>query len=223
MNDPQSDKPAARSASAVRRAQAREDLRAKILAAAAALFVEQGYEGLSLRRLAEQIGYTAPTIYLYFANKDALLFALLDEGYNQLGAHLAEAAAAHAEPLARLEAIGRAYIAFGRAHPQHYQLMFMRRADFLQARLAARPGAGDPFAVLQGAVAQAIAAGALPPGDMLSYNLALWSAVHGLVGLLLIGPPLTEEQTQQIITTTARAVLDGLRQPERSRSNDETA
>ncbi len=210
----------ATSASATRRARARADLRARILAAAAELFVEQGYEGLSLRKLASQIGYTAPTIYLHFENKDALLFALLDEGYNQLGAQLRAAVDSAVDPLAALEALGRAYIAFGHGHPQHYQLMFMRRADFLQARLAARPAANDPFNTLQEAVARAVEAGLIPPGAVFDYSLTLWAAVHGLVGLLFIGPPLGEEHIEQLITTTINTTINGLRRLERSNSDD---
>lgn len=200
------------SASAARRAREREELRSKILAAAAELFVAAGYEGLTMRGLAERIGYAAPTIYLYFANKDALLFALLEEGYNELGARLAAAAADQARPLPRLEALGRAYVAFGRERPTHYQLMFMRRADFLQSRLAARPGEGDAFEILQLAVAHATGAGAIHVADPLAATLALWAAVHGLVGLLLIGPPMPEAQTELLITTTITAMLAGLAQ-----------
>ncbi|NTU80497.1 MAG: TetR/AcrR family transcriptional regulator [Chloroflexales bacterium] len=206
------DKPvlASPSSSAARRAQARADLRAKILAAAAELFVAGGYQGLSMRQLAERIGYTAPTIYLYFANKDALLFALLEEGYNELGERLAAVAAAEPVPIARLAALGREYVAFGRERPMHYQLMFMQRADFLQARLAARANRVDPLAVLQEAVAAAASAGAIRAADPQVITLSLWAAVHGLVGLLLIGPPLPEEQIRALVDTTIAAMLAGL-------------
>jgi AcrR family transcriptional regulator len=198
-----------RTASAQRRAQARDDLRAKILAAAAELFVERGHEGMSMRQLAERIGYTPATIYLHFENKDALLFALLDEGYRDFGERMA-AAAAEPDPLARLETLGRTYIAFGLENPTHYQLMFMRRADFLQAKLAARADHIDAFEVLQTAVAQALAAGVLQPANPLAASIALWSTVHGLIGLLLIAPTFEPAMRQEIIDTTLRTLLTGI-------------
>jgi AcrR family transcriptional regulator len=202
----------AESASARRRAQAREDLRAKILATAAELFVERGYEGMAMRQLAERIGYTAATIYLHFASKDDLLFALLDQGYNNLAAQLAavDAQADHADPIGRLEAIGRAYIAFGMTNPTYYQLMFMRRADFLQAKLAERGKNTNVFAILGDPVAAAMAAGALQPGDPITISLALWSVVHGLVSLLITVPGFEPALQRALIDTTISTFLSGL-------------
>lgn len=199
-----------RAASAQRRTQAREDLRAKILAAAVDLFVEGGYEGLSMRQLAERIGYTAPTIYLHFANKDALLFSLLDEGYSALGLRMAAAADSQPDLIGRLEALGRAYISFGLERPAYYQLMFMRRADFLQQKLAERKDHPDAFEILQRSVGQAMAAGAIQPGDQFTASLSLWSAVHGLVGVLLMAPPLDPPLVERLIDTTLAAFFNGI-------------
>ncbi|PDW03778.1 TetR/AcrR family transcriptional regulator [Candidatus Viridilinea mediisalina] len=198
------------SASAARRTQARIELRAKILAAAAELFIARGYEGLSMRQLGERIGYSPATIYLHFANKDALLLALLSDGYNELGRRLAAVAAATHDPLERIAAVGRAYVAFGREQPMHYQLMFMRRADVLRERLAERSERVDAFQVLQLTVTQAQAAGVLQPGDTLAISLTLWATVHGMVGLFLVGPPLPEAQIQVTIETTIAGILYGL-------------
>ena len=75
-------------ASRRRRETQKQELRQAILEAASSLFLEQGYEGFSLRQVAERIGYTPTTIYLYFADKDALLFALLDDAFDRFGAAL---------------------------------------------------------------------------------------------------------------------------------------
>jgi AcrR family transcriptional regulator len=173
-----------RLASAQRREQQKANLRRTILTAAGELFLEHGYEGFSLRQVAERIGYSATTIYRYFANKDDLLFAIVYEGFQQFGQELMAAARSTDDPLQRLEALGRAYIRFGLQNPVYYQVMFMQRADLLFQRRAGqtRP-AIDSFGVLQQAVQQALDAGVLQRGLAETYSLVLWALVHGITSL----------------------------------------
>src|SRR5919112_1174148 len=96
-----------------RREQQKEDLRRTILDAAAGLFVEHGYEALSMRQIAERIGYSATTIYRYYEDKDDLLFAIVQDGFLRFGQQLAKAAQSSDDPRERLPALGHAYIEFG--------------------------------------------------------------------------------------------------------------
>src|SRR5215831_8637617 len=112
-----------------RQAQEKQELRQAILKAAGELFLEQGYERFSLRKVAERIGYSPTTIYLYFRDKDDLLFTVVDEGFARFGQQLAAAAESQEDPWERLIALGRAYVAFGLEYPVYYQLMFMQRAE----------------------------------------------------------------------------------------------
>jgi AcrR family transcriptional regulator len=118
------------SASRKRRDQDRLDLRRRILKTAGEEFLKNGYESFSLRRVAERIGYTPTTIYLHFRDKDDLLLATVQEGFADFDARMEKTAASHREPLARIEALGRAYIEFGLENPALYRLMFMQRSDF---------------------------------------------------------------------------------------------
>ncbi|HEY3230998.1 MAG TPA: TetR/AcrR family transcriptional regulator [Roseiflexaceae bacterium] len=201
-----------RTASRQRREQEKRELHAAILQAAGRLFTEQGYERFSLRQVAEMIGYSATTIYLYFKDKDDLLFAVVDEGFDRFGQQLAAAAASTDDPIARLQAIGRAYIDFGLQNPVHYQLMFMQRADFL---IGHRPGEQQPridaFRVLQGTVLYGIDLGALRPGDVESYSDALWALVHGVVALGISMPFISAERIQRTADTALAMSLEGLR------------
>jgi AcrR family transcriptional regulator len=201
-----------RRASRRRREDEKQELRQAILQAAGQLFTEQGYERFSLRQVAELIGYSATTIYLYFKDKDDLLFAVVDEGFERFGRQLAAAAAGADEPIARLGAIGRAYIDFGINNPVHYQLMFMQRADFLNCY---RPGEQhtriDSFRVLQDTVRYAIDAGALLPGDVEAYSDALWALVHGIVALAISMPFLPAERIRRSADAALAMSIDGLR------------
>lgn len=118
------------SASQQRREQERRDLRDLILKAAGEEFLEKGYDTFSLRRVAERIGYTPTTIYLHFQSKDDLLLATVQDGFEAFDKRMEQTAAAHPDPIKRIEALGRAYIEFGLQNPALYRLMFMQRSDF---------------------------------------------------------------------------------------------
>src|SRR5436309_61027 len=100
-----------------RQEQEKQELRQAILTASGELFLEQGYEHFSLRKVAERIGYSPTIIYLYFHDKDDLLFTVVDEGFARFGQQLAAAATSQEDPWERLIALGRAYVAFGLEYP----------------------------------------------------------------------------------------------------------
>src|SRR5713226_8760012 len=163
-------------ASRHRREQQKEELRQAILEAASALFVEQGYHGFSMRQLAERIGYSVATLYLYFRDKDDLLFTVVDEGFTRFEKQLAEAAVSSADPWTRLNALAQVYVTFGLRNPIYYQLMFMQRVDFLtQARAGEQQPRLAALHVLQDAVQSAMDAGVMQSGDVESYSDALWA------------------------------------------------
>src|SRR5260370_29705881 len=114
-----------------RQDQEKQELRQTILTTAAELFLEQGYDHFSLRKVAERIGYSPTTVYLYFRDKDDLLFTVVDEGFTRFVQQLAAAAASTGDPSERIIALGRAYVAFVLQNQVYYQLMFMQRSDFL--------------------------------------------------------------------------------------------
>lgn len=196
-----------------RQAQEKRELRQAILDAAGALFLEQGYERFSLRKVAERIGYSPTTIYLYFRDKDDLLFTVVDEGFVQFGQQLAAAGEGQEDPWERIIALGRTYVAFGLQNPMYYQLMFMQRADFLM-----HPPAGESqpriasFQVLQQAVQQAVDAGILRPGDAQSYSDVLWALVHGMVSLAISVPTFDASHLQRTMETAWQMACQGLRQ-----------
>jgi len=171
-----------------RRVQEREDLRRRILDAAASLFLEQGYEGLSMRQIAERIGYSATTIYRYYEDKDDLLFAIVREGFLRFGNALAKAAQSGDDPRERLAALGHAYIGFGLKNPAYYRLMFMQRFDFLfESQAHEQVPIIDSFAVLRQSVEQAMQAGVLRQGDPETTATVIWAVVHGVTSLAIAG------------------------------------
>lgn len=192
-------------ASRQRREQQKQEVREAILDAAGALFLEQGYERFSLRQVAERIGYSATTIYLYFNDKDDLLFTVADQGFDRFSQSLIDAAAHAHDPFERLHALPRAYLKFGLANPAYYQLMFMQRGDFLVGyRQGGRQPRIDTLRIVQDAIQAAMDAGVVRTGNAQQYADALWSTMHGIVSLSISMSTFSAERAQ----TTAEVALD---------------
>ena len=109
----------------------REAVRRAILDAARDLFVSEGYDNVSIRKIAERVEYSPAAIYGYFPSKDDIFFALAEEGFRLLGDPASPDRQEHLktlEPLARIRAIFWRWYEFSREHPQYFELMFLERS-----------------------------------------------------------------------------------------------
>jgi AcrR family transcriptional regulator len=196
-----------------RREQQKQELYREILDAAAELLLEQGYEQFSLRQVAERIGYSAGTIYLYFKDKDEVLSKLAQEFYTRFEQQLAVAFKSEQEPLARILASGRAYINFGVQNPVAYQLMFTRNSEFmaLVPKDASRPSGQGVRALLQEEVSKGISAGVIREEDPRAVADALWAGVHGVVSLALQLQNDGQQRIESMIEVALHLMIDGLR------------
>jgi AcrR family transcriptional regulator len=157
--------------------------------AARRLFAEQGYEAVSMRRIAEAIEYSATAIYDHFEDKAALLREICREDFGRLAVVFNELAAIE-DPVQRIAGIGEAYVQFAVAYPNHYRLMFMtpRPMVELDEEILARKGQpeADAYAFLRAAATQAIAQGRVRPGVAADAELltqTLWAGVHGVASI----------------------------------------
>jgi AcrR family transcriptional regulator len=164
-----------------RRERERIEVRRLILDAARDLFARDGYERVTMRRIAEAIEYSATTIYNHFEDKDDLVRALCQEDFSALLAAIEEQPRP-ADPVEAIRQLGRVYAQFGLTHPNHYKFMFMT-AHHPEGE---RPPAGEQtFGVLRELVEQAIAAGRLRDVPRDTICQVMWSAVHGVTALLV--------------------------------------
>src|ERR1700720_2414381 len=108
-----------------RRDREKSETRDKILDAARELFVSEGYENVSMRRVAEKIEYSPTTIYLYFEDKASLLYAICEETFARLAKRMEAITRETDEPIAGLRAGCRAYVDFGLKNPNHYKVTFI--------------------------------------------------------------------------------------------------
>jgi len=171
---------------AERRARQKASLRGEILDAARRMFAEDGFEAVSMRRLAERIEYSPTTIYLYFEDKAELFHAVCDETFGKLVRRLERQRRLHAgDPVGGLRAGLREYIDFGLKHPEHYTVTFMQRLKGEDAGAFAGSAGEQAFTILREAVAACIEAGRFRPVHPEVAAQVLWMSVHGLVALLV--------------------------------------
>ncbi len=157
--------------------------RAGLCRVAVDLFVERGYEAVTIREIARRLGCSAMTPYRYFANKAEIFDAVRSECFGRFGEWMQRESALHApdlDPVERLRALGRSYVGFALAEPRAYRVMFeVERVDPSEF-----PPARDLeswYPLLEAATA-AVSAGALR-GDPEVVAHLLWAALHGIVAL----------------------------------------
>ena len=167
-----------------------ERLRQDILDAADQLLIESGdEEAVSIRAIARRVGVTAAAIYLHFADKAELLFAVCERHFLALDAATEGAAATTDDPLESLRRRGAAYVRFGVENPEHYRILFMGRAGATPVEWhSERLMGSSAFGHLVAAVERCIAAGVFRPVDPLTAAKGLWIAVHGLASLFVARP-----------------------------------
>jgi AcrR family transcriptional regulator len=203
--------------SATTRARARRgegaQLRELILTAASELLSETGREeALSLRAVAHRVGVTAPALYLHFPDKESIVEAVSSAAFDELDAVLASAGANAADPLERLQAQGCAYVAFARARPEHYRLMFMRRPPTVtQQPTDAELSAVAGFRHVIDTVAHCQAVGLIDRTETpTAIASALWAAVHGVAALLIAKPHFPWGSPDALVTRVTRMCARGL-------------
>jgi AcrR family transcriptional regulator len=158
-----------------RRLQSRADARRAILEATEALLVEDGVEAFSMRRLAERCGYTPPTIYHHFVDKQHLIDELLDERCRALVKTLKRVRAGE-DPVENVRAFGIAFARWGLRNPTHYALLAQPR----EPELPVPPAAEEARAIMEGPLEKIAAAGRLS-ARMETVGQAIWSFLHGFV------------------------------------------
>ena len=186
----------------------RDLLRRSILDAAREAFVQDGYEGVSMRKLAERIGCSHANLYLHFKDKEALFECLVEESFAQLADALGKLiqSARTGDPVKLVRRAGRAYVEFGVANPSVYEFAFLMR----------RPGNGQPrkpseaYERLRSLVARCMEEKRFRRMDADAASQAIWAAVHGITSLLILRPDFPWADRDKVIAQVIDAAVDGL-------------
>lgn len=189
--------------------------RSTIVATARQIIAADGLEALSLRRIGDTLGVTAPALYAHVDDKRDLLRAVAELQMDELLARYE--AVREEDPLERVRAHCHAYIDLARTEPELFRVMFLFPPD-----LGPDAGAGLPddielpaatkaFATATQAIEDAIATGQIVSDDPLTVALTIWSGIHGVATILQLGFELPPELEDALVDEVITRILAGYR------------
>lgn len=195
--------------------------REEILLAAKELFLEEGYDATTIRRIADRVGVSAPALYLYFHDKEAMMLALCDQTFGLLIQRIAEIEKTVSDPLERVRRFGDAYARFGLENPDEYRLVFIGNNIPESIRKVGhrmptddpnRPGVGGAlvFSRLVALLSQLEASGVklnYPPDTCAEL---CWMGIHGVVAALIMKPDFPWSNRETLIQGMQEIVIKGI-------------
>jgi AcrR family transcriptional regulator len=196
-----------------RRAREKEMLRQEILDAARELFVNEGYENVSMRRIAEKIEYSPTTIYLYFQDKTDLLNSICNETFAKLADKIEKITSKATDPVEALKQGCRAYVEFGLKYPNHYRVTFINHPaspEYAERYMREGSMGMKAFGCLSAGVEACVRQGRFRETDVEAISQALWAAGHGLTSLLITKKHFPWVERKKLIHLVIDSMIDGL-------------
>lgn len=160
----------------------KEETRIRILEASLDIVKEEGWQSLSMRKIADRIEYTAPIIYEYFANKDAILNELTRQGFVKLAREMDEASKAFSDPPAQLEAMWLAYWNFAFANKELYQVMYGVEMNCCVFENSC-PDIQGPSNLIWDKITELVPEENRTEDFICTKYYTFWSVVHGLISI----------------------------------------
>ena len=187
----------------------KEETRINILDASLDIVKEEGWQALSMRKIADKIEYTAPIIYEYFANKEAILMELTRKGFLLLARDMKEAKEKHRLPAKQIEAMWLAYWNFAFAQKEFYQLMF--GVDVNCCEMAhLMPAAEEPFNMVTEVIQEILASQNPSEDDICVKYYTYWSVIHGLISINLTRRTTSDDINREILKTAISGITRSL-------------
>ncbi|MDP1738725.1 MAG: TetR/AcrR family transcriptional regulator [Caulobacter sp.] len=186
--------------------------RGEILQAAERIFLAEGYQGATIRKIADEVGVSSTALYMHFRDKDEILLEICDRAIELLLKQNSEIAARPIDAVARVRLMLDAYMTFALENPNAYQLVFCGHSGIVsEDKQAATEALGDRcYAVWVGTVREIAAIGRLRTGTADSAAQSMWAACHGLVALLLTKPTFHWAPTAELRVVMLDGLLYGL-------------
>ena len=199
-----------------RREREKAELREQILKAARAIVLKEGFEALSMRKIAQAIEYSPATIYLHFPSREEIARQLTREAAGELLEYFAPIGAIK-DPMERVRAFGKTYVKFGLANPESYRLCFMTNQVlsseiFPQGNSELDPNEPGDRALIMVAdtLRELVRDKRIKPIDPELGAHILWSSVHGIVSLYLNCPGMSPFDVDELTDTALGLMKSGL-------------
>ncbi|RZK75472.1 MAG: TetR/AcrR family transcriptional regulator [Pedobacter sp.] len=187
-------------------ARLKEETRENILDAALEIVKEEGWQSLSMRKIADKIEYTAPIIYEYFANKEGILLELTRTGYIILGKDLRDTMAEIENPAERLEAMWIAYWNFAFENKELYRLMY--GVDMVCCEMTkSMPEAEASNRLFFDAIEKLITPKNNTEEFVCRKFYTFWSIIHGLISINLVNKGRGQDMNQLILKDALKGII----------------
>jgi len=185
----------------------KDETRINILEASLQIVKEEGWQALSMRKIADVIEYTAPIIYEYFSNKDAIILELTRKGYLILSRDLEQAKAKHRLPAKQLEAMWLAYWNFAFANRELYQAMFGITTSCSCAQVNTLPEAGLPWDLFSEVIGELMGDEDMDEDVICTKYYTFWSVVHGLISINILRRGNSDEINRQVLKDAIGGII----------------
>lgn len=201
------------------------DQRENILACACDLYLKDGLEGFSMRKLARQVGVTAPALYRYYEGKEQVILDVVREAYREFSSFLYQALEGRT-PEERLQKAGEGYLDFALTHPRWYQMVFISPEQLgvtdVPEELESQGCAIHQFWVDR--LRECMDAGLLKEDDPTRVGMTMWAHSHGLITLYQNGHlDLPPEEFRLVLRESGRRMMQGIATEAYARKLDERA
>ena len=192
----------------IRRRKYKDELRNAMLDAAREIFVSEGYEAFSMRKLAEKVEYSPGSIYLHFKSKEELFDSLVEESFKRLLNNLMEISEGRQEgdPVIELKKGLRVYVDFGLHNPNDYRFAFMLRAPVDERPYKVHPA----FKALRHMVQRCVDKKRFRTVEVETTAQALWASAHGITSLLIQRPAFPWVPKKKLIAHVIDSAVDSL-------------
>lgn len=187
---------------AERKLRHRAEREQRIVAAARQIAERDGWDAVTIRRLADEIEYSQPVLYSHFENRDAIVAAVAVEGFSELAAALGSAAEGAGAPREALRRVAAAYLTFASHCPALYAAMFILPTSLRFAVSGTPPQARAAFGALAAVVAPF-------HSEVDLVTETLWAALHGLVELERSGRIRASKREERIALVVSLLVGSG--------------
>ena len=187
----------------------KESLRQEIMDAARELFVAQGYQSVSMRKIADKIGYSPTTIYLYFKDKTDLLHQICEQTFARLAQNIGAIQRLSDNPLEKLRSGMREYIHFGLKHPSQYEIIFITPLPQSLGQKYEETNGEIAFDTMRDVIAECASAKLLKSSDVELVSQTLWAGIHGVTSLLIKHDAFPFVERDQLIDNLIETLISG--------------
>ena len=161
-------------------------LREEIIDVSKELLLKDGFNKISMRKIAKRVNVTATSIYLHFKNKDDLLLALIEESIQNLNKALMKAMNSSLDPIQQLEKLAEAYIQYALENPQEYEIIYMVRPEAMPKYPKVKfQEVRQTYELLSGIIQDGKEKELFDVDNPLISAYTLWAQIHGVVTVVL--------------------------------------